>query len=262
MPFTLLSTLLETPLTAGNVHQFAGKEVRNLTDRDEFKAIQQTAPDFAKKLVLAWEGDAREYDRNGGKGFDPLFPKMLEPKSIAKFAPGLKADQAISLLKQLFNYSFSTKQTTARSDNSVWAQERWAKESQNFDKAAYKLLREEVETVNESEAKKFPNTEAGVKAFMKDANEVDQNFTKLLKLDSCEFKRDPHVEGVWAIDSLKTGKRVIVYLAGYRDEYNDIRDYNDFEEGLIPKTELKRLLDYNKITQKQFDKFVAELDEY
>jgi hypothetical protein len=154
MAFTLLAQLLEIALTSGNVHQFAGKEKQHLTDRDEFKAIQHEAPDFAKKLVLAWEGDARDYERSQGKGFDPLFPKMLDPKSVAKFAPGLKVDGALEkglgLLKQLHGMSFPTKPAAARTDNSVWSHERWARESQDFDMVGYEMLREEVLTLLEA----------------------------------------------------------------------------------------------------------------
>jgi hypothetical protein len=154
MAFSLLNQLLdEAQLTPGNVHQFTGKEVKHLLDTDEFKAIQKQDPGFAKKLELAWEGDARDFQHSQGKNFEPLFPKMLDPKAIAKFAPELKPDvnltKGIGLLKQLHAMSFPTKQASTKVDNSVWSQERWARESEEFDLAGYELLKEEVEELFE-----------------------------------------------------------------------------------------------------------------
>lgn len=266
MAFTLLNQLIETFLTPGNVHQFAGKEKQHLTDREEFKHIQSAAPDFAKKLALAWDGDSRDFERSQGKNFDPLFPKMLDSKSVAKFAPDLKIDQTLEkqlgLLKQLHSYSFPNKTPATRKDSSVWSNERWAKESQDFDMVDYEMLREEVDALFEAKEppklKKFPDTKAGIISFLQDADEVKQSFTKSMDLKTCQFMADPQVEGVWAVDSLKLGTRLIVYLGGYRDPHGEVRPYNDFEEGQIPKRELKRMLDREEITQKQYDKFITD----
>lgn len=130
-------------MSAGTVHQFAGKDVKSLLSTDEFKMIQKEAPDFAKKLQVAWEGDAREYQRNKDR-FDPLFPKMLEARSVAKFAPELKNFvKVLDMLKQLHLHSFPTSKAQFK-DSGVWSHERLARESVEAD-LEYRELRAQVE---------------------------------------------------------------------------------------------------------------------
>lgn len=149
--FTLLTQLCEL-LTPGNVHQHAGKEAKHLTDTDEYKAVQKLDANYAKKLLLAWDGDARDYDRNKGKGFDPLFPKMLDPKAIEKFAPDLDdaTVRKLQILKRLHDFSFPTGHSAPKTDNSNWSQERWVKEG--FDIDTYNELHEEVNKLGMSAA--------------------------------------------------------------------------------------------------------------
>ena len=85
----------------------------------------------------------------------------------------------------------------------------------------------------------FPDTKQGaVASFNKNAN---KRFVQEMDLPNCKVFPDPQVEGVWAIDNYKTGVRVIVYLAGYKEPMGGIRGpYDDFEEGEIPEREMKR----------------------
>jgi hypothetical protein len=85
----------------------------------------------------------------------------------------------------------------------------------------------------------FPDTKEGALAsFIKGAN---KRFVKKMDLPNCLVHADPQVEGVWAIDNFKTGVRVIIYLAGYREPGGRIRGpFDDFEDGKIPEREMKR----------------------
>jgi len=118
-----------------------------------------------------------------------------------------------------------------------------------------KPIKSDKDKVEPMKFKKFSDTEQGIKEFMKDKGEVTQGFTRKLDLATCKFMADPSVEGVWAIDSMKMGIRVIVYLGGYKDPWGRVRDGNDFEEGGIPKRSLDSYLAIGKITQDQYDKF-------
>src|ERR1035437_8691429 len=72
------------------------------------------------------------------------------------------------------------------------------------------------------EFKKYPDSKAGVIAFLNDPKEVQQRFTKSLDLPTCNIHADPSVVGVWAVDSMKIGVRVIIYLGGYKDPFGKI----------------------------------------
>lgn len=74
--------------------------------------------------------------------------------------------------------------------------------------------------LNESES--YPDSEAGVIAFLKGPSGANKRFLKELELEKCKIHPDPSVDGVWAVDNVKKNIRVIVYL-------NDL----DFEEGTI-----------------------------
>jgi hypothetical protein len=143
-----LNQLLEEPLTPGNIHLHVGKEDKHLLERDEYKAIKQVAPDFAKKLLTAWEGDARDYNKlKDAKGFDPLFPKMTTANAVSKFAPDLKDPKLLKGLEMLGRFHsncFPTKAVAANNDKSVWSHERLVKEGFVFDQADYDMLREEL----------------------------------------------------------------------------------------------------------------------
>ena len=98
---------------------------------------------------------------------------------------------------------------------------------------------------------KYPDNKAGVIKFMKNPKEVKQTFTTSLDLPNCDIHADPQVVGVWAVDSMKTGSRVIVYLGGYKDPWGEIREGNDFEEGGFPLSMVKSLVRRGDVTRKQ-----------
>jgi len=106
--------------------------------------------------------------------------------------------------------------------------------------------------------KQFPDSKQGIISFLKDPKEVQQSFTKKIDLDTCKIFPDPSVAGVWGVDSMKTGNRIVIYLGGYKDPFGDLRNHNDFETGVIPKRELQKYLDRGDIDQKSFDRFSKE----
>jgi len=139
--------LLEIELTSGNIHQFAGKDIKHLTDRDEFKKIEQLDHEYAKKLVAAWIGDKSDFERSSGKVTNFLFPLMLSSQAIANKAPKLKTpdtEKSIKLLLQLHKISFVDSKH-ARQDNSVWKSEKWAREWLEVNEIDLEQLREEME---------------------------------------------------------------------------------------------------------------------
>lgn len=103
----------------------------------------------------------------------------------------------------------------------------------------------------------FPNTPAGAIEALKFM--ADKGFLKELDLKSVKVKRDPSVEGVWAIDSLKAGIRVIVYLAGYKDPYKQKRELNDFEEGDLPASAVKEYERSGDLSEKEAERLKKKL---
>jgi hypothetical protein len=122
---------------------------------------------------------------------------------------------------------------------------------ENREKAIQKKMDAEP-TPKKIEFKKYPDSKAGVIAFLNDPKEVQQRFTKSLDLPTCNIHADPSVVGVWAVDSMKIGVRVIIYLGGYKDPFGKIREGNDFEEGGLPFSEMKDLANREEVTLKQF----------
>lgn len=111
------------PITAGNVHQLAGPELKNLTDREEYQKIKQADSTLAKKMELAWEGDAHDFKRNPDK-FDPLFKKLVDVKTVARLAPSLKitneTEKDLKNLAILHDYSFRVKKPV-NAPNDIWS---------------------------------------------------------------------------------------------------------------------------------------------
>ena len=66
----------------------------------------------------------------------------------------------------------------------------------------------------------YPDTAAGALACLRDDSR--------LKLAGATAEPDPAVKGVWRVTTAG-GLRAIVYLAGYRDPFGDVRVTNDFE---------------------------------
>ena len=136
MPFPFIQSLIseETRLTAGNVHQFASPTKENLTSREEFKDIEKVDPQFARKLTVAWEGDAKDYlaARHRNQKFEALFPKMIDEKNLqkmgAKFNLTPELKKSIEMLRLLHNNTYP--EYREGKDNSPWAFERMVRESQ------------------------------------------------------------------------------------------------------------------------------------
>lgn len=104
--------------------------------------------------------------------------------------------------------------------------------------------------------KKYPDSKAGILEYMK--NEYDPRFVKLIDLPTCRIHADPQVEGVWAVDSIKTGFRCIIYLAGYKNPWGDIREMNDNEEGGMPVSKASWLFNQGEITEQDLQNWVKE----
>lgn len=66
----------------------------------------------------------------------------------------------------------------------------------------------------------YPDTEAGAIQCLADDSSLDTTGATAVP--------DWSVEGVWKV-ILKDGRAVIVYLAGYKDPWKNIRECNDFE---------------------------------
>jgi len=75
-----------------------------------------------------------------------------------------------------------------------------------------------------------------------DSIEGCKDFVKhetVYKLDkNTKFEADPYVEGVWRISDLKCvsnhshhreNHTIIIYMAGYKDPWGQLRESNDFE---------------------------------
>ena len=130
-----------TAITAGNVGSLAKLHSDALKGTKEFESITKLDPNFAKKLLVAWEGDARDYEKN--KKIDSLFMKMIQPDAIKKMSK-LRLDDLtheivdkLALLhkKAMPNDVYKPKFV----DKSVWSHERLMKE--------YAELRLEVESI-------------------------------------------------------------------------------------------------------------------
>ena len=99
-------------------------------------------------------------------------------------------------------------------------------------------------------ANKYPDNEKGLIAFMTDGKEVDPRYVIGLGFPKqCEMQSDGSVQGVWAVDSYKTGARVIVYMAGYPDPLGKERTTNDFESGKIPLSIVKKAIESGRATR-------------
>lgn len=133
-------------ITADNLADFAGVEKNHLTDRAEFKKIAQLDPVFAKKLSLAWEGDADEFKTK--KNFEPLFSQMVTTKNIEKLSkikmtPELEKDfnKLLALHAQTFKQKSDKPDGSQNSD--IWGHVEWSRDQTMKDK--FESLRVEVE---------------------------------------------------------------------------------------------------------------------
>jgi hypothetical protein len=144
-----------------------------------------------------------------------------------------------------------------------------AKKKTSFEFVKLKKAKQSLaEAAKESE--KFPSSKDGILKFMNDPKQVRASFAKSLDLPNCDIHADSQVDGVWVVDSFKTGSRIIVYLGGYKDPSGQVfapdgrhlatapwlgqrRPFNDFEEGRLPMKTVRELLRRKKITLKDLD---------
>jgi hypothetical protein len=98
--------------------------------------------------------------------------------------------------------------------------------------------------------KKYPNTKEGVLQYMQSPHGYNKSFLKQLDLPTCKIRPDPSIEGVWTVDSMASGYRCIIYLAGYRDQWGEIRRENDNEEGSLPEKMMKSMIENKTLTPK------------
>lgn len=129
MKLSDLVTLSEGPLTFSNMKDRAGPEPEKLTSTDEFKLLQHADPDFGKKLLDAWVGDAKEHGR--GKQ-DFLFPRLVSEEGVKKMAPGLHLTtdmrKALKTLASFHQLSFSTKSGYKPTTDEKFGHERYSRD--------------------------------------------------------------------------------------------------------------------------------------
>lgn len=71
----------------------------------------------------------------------------------------------------------------------------------------------------------YPDTEQGAFEFLaKESTHDPKTFLKAIP--------DPAIEGVWEVTRKDVGNGIasIIYMAGYKDPFGNIRKYNDFED--------------------------------
>lgn len=68
--------------------------------------------------------------------------------------------------------------------------------------------------------KVYSNDVQGVALFIKQQTTITSDISRI--------KADPLVEGVWRTDH-ENGDSFVVYLAGYKDPFGNVRPFNDFE---------------------------------
>jgi len=146
MAFELMKVLLETPTLAEQGMELQQPKREQLLNDPTFQKIAKVAPEFAKKLVFAWDGDMHAWAQSRGKTQDYLFGPTATPQMLQKVQPGVNPtpawEQAFQQLQKLHQQAFP--QLSGREDTSQWGQERWQKESAEFDALEYEILREEL----------------------------------------------------------------------------------------------------------------------
>lgn len=83
----------------------------------------------------------------------------------------------------------------------------------------------ELLDIHDANTQVYPDTRDGVLQMLKD--NADLEVVAFLK--DARVWRDPSVQGVWLIELDDKKRRVVAYLAGYRDAMARRRNENDFE---------------------------------
>lgn len=116
-------------------------ESDNLKKTPEWELINRKDPKFANRLVIAWEGDAREYVKN--PKFESLFLKMVDHKAIEKLST-LKVDEKLhGMIKHLIDLYTKSMPMGIKPkfvDNSIWKDVRLVKEYVSLQKEVDILL--------------------------------------------------------------------------------------------------------------------------
>jgi hypothetical protein len=102
--------------------------------------------------------------------------------------------------------------------------------------------------------KVYPNTRNGVLEYMQYG--YNKSFLRKLDLPTCKVHADPQVDGVWAVDSMASGFRCIIYLAGYNDPWGQKRTNNDNEEGSFTLPYMKKLIEQGLLDPKRMKHWV------
>lgn len=100
----------------------------------------------------------------------------------------------------------------------------------------------------------YPDTKQGVLQYMQYG--YDKSFLKTLDLPTCIIHADPQVEGVWAVDSMASGFRCVIYLAGYRTPMGKRREHNDNEEGSFTLPYMKKLIEHGSLDPARMEHWV------
>jgi hypothetical protein len=124
----------------------------------------------------------------------------------------------------------------------------------------YKLVKEDGTDIDEATAKApgldhvYPDNKKGVLEYLQHG--YNPRFLKDLDLATCEIHPDPQVRGVWAVDSMASGYRCIIYLAGYPTPYGDIRERSDNEEGGFPMSMMKQMVTNDRLNPQLMQQWV------
>lgn len=122
---------------------------------EEFAKIRDLIGDkFANDVAIAWQGDARDYQRSGGKNFQSLVVQLLNDRIIehrygATITPELH--RVLQRIKSLAYHAFpdvnSLRAThNAPYANDVWGYYNWARECNDveFDSALFEIIKADV----------------------------------------------------------------------------------------------------------------------
>lgn len=129
-----------------------------LDQRPEFQQLRQAVGDqVAKDVLLAWEGDLRDYQRSGGKNFQSLVLQILSDNVLQRkynIVPSREARAAISPVIQLVHHVMPDTSRMRAPVNSpynrgVWGGVKFARESAEFkfQRPLYEALKRDVQTL-------------------------------------------------------------------------------------------------------------------
>ena len=140
------------------VASILNEAVVNFEQSPEVQQLRQLLGDqVANDALTAWNGDQRDYQRSGGKNFDPLVPRLLNPDVLSR-KYNIRVTPAVqSVLSRIVQLARQTMPDTtsnisaynARFKDDVWGHERFAREGVDLsaENALYEALGQEVDTL-------------------------------------------------------------------------------------------------------------------